>query len=84
MSVPSDKKMSENSFEKLNKYKLLGMETDKKIWHIKPKTVLVMLGALGLLNKGTHKKKIIIDIIPGALSFQKIPKIVVRYTVHIL
>ena len=50
MSVPSDSNISAKEFEKLSKYKDLEIETANMS---KMKTVIV--GALGMIKKGTHK-----------------------------
>ena len=51
MSVPSDVNISVKEFEKLSKYKDLEIEIEE-MWHMKTKTVPVIIGALGMIKKG--------------------------------
>eukprot|EP00794_Sanderia_malayensis_P001842 gene1842-2074_t len=64
MSVPSDKNISVKEFEKLSKYKDLEIEI-RKMWSLKACTVPVIVGALGMIKKGTEKHP---DKIPGRLK----------------
>ena len=64
MSVPSDSNISAKEFEKLSKYKDLETEI-AKMWKMKTKTLAVIVGALGMIKKGTQKY---VDEIPGNLS----------------
>ena len=52
MSVPSDKNVSAKVSEKLSKYKDLEIEIER-MWYLKTKTIPVVMGALGLIQKGT-------------------------------
>ena len=52
MSLLSDNNVAAKVFEKLSKYKYLEIEIEK-MWHLKPKMIPVVVGALGLMNKGT-------------------------------
>ena len=61
MSVPSDKNVSSKTFEKLSKYKDLEIEIEK-MWHFRARTIPVVIGALGLVKKGTED---FLDKIPG-------------------
>ena len=54
MSVPSDRNLSGKELEKLSKYKDLEIEI-QKMWHLETKTVPVIIGALGMIKKGTEK-----------------------------
>lgn len=54
MSVPSDKNIIVKVIEKLSKYKDPEMEI-AKIWYLKTKTIPVVVGALGLIKKGTQQ-----------------------------
>ena len=78
MSVPTDKNVSANVFEKLSKYKDLEIEIEK-MWQLKTTTIPVVVGALGLIKKGTidYLKKI-----PGEPSLSEIQKIVLNSTAH--
>ena len=48
---------------------------------MKTKTILVIVGALGMIKKGTQKY---VNEIPGNLSLVEIQKIVFNSTAHIL
>ena len=80
MSVPTDKNVSAKVFEKLSKYKDLEIEIEK-MWQLKTTIIPVVVGALGLIKKGTidYLKKI-----PGEPSLSEIQKIVLNSTAHIL
>ena len=52
MSVPSDSNISAKEFEKRSKYKDLEIEI-AKMWKMKTKTIPVIVGALGMIKKGT-------------------------------
>ena len=52
MSVPSDSNISAKEFEKRSKYKDLEIEI-AKMWKTKTKTIPVIVGALGMIKKGT-------------------------------
>ena len=80
ISMPSDRNISEKVFEKFSKYKDLEIEV-QKMWHLKTKTLLVVVGALGLIEKGTQD---FLDQIPGKPSLQEVQKIVLYSTAHIL
>ena len=54
MSMPSDNNISDKEFEKLTKYKDLEIEI-AMIWKMKLKTIPVIVGALGVIRKGTKK-----------------------------
>ena len=72
ISVPSDCNISSKDFEKLSKYKDLEIEI-AKTWKMKTKTIAVIVGALGMIKKGTQKY---VNEIPGNLSLAEIQKIV--------
>ena len=50
MSVPSNTDVSLKTFEKLSKYKDLEIEVTK-MWHLKTKTLPVVISALGIAAK---------------------------------
>ena len=79
MSVPSDSNISAKEFEKLSKYKDLEIEI-AKMWKMKTKTIPVIVGALGMIKKGTQKY---VNEIPGN-SLDENKKIVLNSTAHIL
>ena len=80
MSMPTDKNVSSKTFEKLSKYKDLEIEIGK-MWHLRARNIPVVIGALGLVKKGT---KDFLDKIPGNPSFREIQKIVLSGTAHVL
>ena len=80
MSVPSDNNVAAKVFEKLSKYKDLEIEIEK-MWHLKTKTLPVVVGALGLIRKGTAD---FIDKLPGSPSLSEVQKIVLNSTAHVL
>ena len=80
MSVPSDNNVSAKEFEKISKYKDLEIEVTK-MWNMKTMTIPVIIGALGLIKKGTQKH---IDKIPGNIPLCELQKIVLNSTAHIL
>ena len=80
MNVPSDSNISAKVFEKLSRYKDLDVEI-AMMWKTKTKTIPVIVGALGMIKKGTQKY---VNEIPGNLSLAEIQKIVLNSTAHIL
>ena len=74
MSVPSDSNISAKDFEKLSKYKDPEIEI-AKVWKMKIKTIPVIVGALGMIEKGTQKY---VNEILGNLSLAEIHKIVLN------
>ena len=51
VAVPADKNISLKECQKLSKYKDLEIEVTK-MWKLKTKTILVVIGALGMIKKG--------------------------------
>ena len=80
VAVSADKNISLKEFQKLYKYKDLEIEVTK-IWKLKIKTIPVVIGALGMIKKGTRN---FIDQIPGKPSLQEMQKILLTSTAHIL
>ena len=80
VAVPSDQNISLKEFQKLSKYKDLEIEVTK-MWKLKTKIIPVVIGALGMIKKGTQS---FIDQIPGKPSLQEIQKIVLTSTAAIL
>ena len=80
MSVPSHSNISAKESEKLSKYKDLEIEL-AKMWKMKTKTIPVIVGALGMIRKRTHKY---VNEVPGSLSLAEIQKTVLNSTAHIL
>ena len=80
MSIPTDKNISVKEFDKLNKYKDLEIEIEK-MWRLKTTMVPVIIGALGMVKKGTEKH---LQKIPGGHKLKEVQKIVLTSTAHIL
>ena len=80
MTVPADKNVAIKEFEKLAKYKDLEIEIGR-MWNLKTKVVPVVVGALGVVKKGTNKR---LEDIPGRPSIDIIQKIALTSTAHIL
>ena len=80
MCVPADVNVSLQEFDKLSKYKDLEIEITQ-MWHQKTITIPVVIGALGLIKKGTEKH---IEKIPGEISLPELQKIALMGTAHIL
>ena len=80
MAVPMDGNISNKVLEKLSKYLDLEIEIGK-MWHLNVKTIPVVIGALGMIKKGTQSY---LDKIPGKPSLYEIQKIVLNSTSHIL
>ena len=80
MSVPSDKNVAAKVIDKMSKYKDLEIEVSK-MWKLKVKTIPVVVGALGLVKKGTEE---LINMIPGNPSLREVQKIVLTSTAHVL
>ena len=51
------------------------------MWHLRARTIPVVIGALGLVKKGTKE---FLDKIPGNPSLQEIQKIVLSGRAHVL
>ena len=56
MKISADKNVSVAELEKLSKYKDLEVEVGK-LWHMKTVTIPVVIGALGMIKKGTEMPK---------------------------
>ena len=80
VSIPADKNTSLKNFEKLSKYKDLEIELGKS-WNMKMKTVPIIVGALGVINRSFKKY---LQEVPGKLSIHEIQKITLLGTAHIL
>ena len=79
ISVPCDGNLATAEFKKLSKYKDLEIEIPK-MWKMKTFITPVIIGALGMVRKGTQK---FIDSIPGKVSLPEIQKIAINGTAHI-
>ena len=51
------------------------------MWHLKAKTIRVVVGTLGLIKKGTNA---FIEKVPGSPSLQEVQKIVLNSTTLIV
>ena len=80
VSIPTDRNTSVKTFEKLSKYKELAIEVEK-MWKIKTKTVPIIIGALGVVNRNTINY---VKQLPGELCLQEIQKIALLGTAFIL
>lgn len=80
VSIPTDKNTSVKVVEKLSKYKDLEIETER-MWGMKSKTIPVVIGALGVIKKGTGKY---INEIPGKTQLRELQKTTLLGTAHIL
>ena len=80
VAVPADKTISLKEFQKLSKDKHLEIEVTK-MWKLKTKIIPVVIGALGMIKKGTQN---FLDQVPGKPSLQEMQKIVLTSTAHIL
>ena len=80
VAVPSDQNISLKEFQKFSKYKDLEIEVCK-MGTFKTKTIPVVIGAWGIIKKGTQN---FIDEIPCKPSLQEMLKIVLTSTAHVL
>ena len=80
VAAPADKNISLKEFQRFSKYKDFEIEVTK-MWKLKTKTIPVVIGALGMIQKGTQN---FIDQIPGKPSLKEMQKLVLTSTAHIL
>ena len=80
VAVPADHNVAIKEFEKKAKYKDLEIEI-AKMWHMRTQVVPVIIGALGMIKKGTSD---LIKQIPGSLDLNERQKITLNGTAHIL
>ena len=79
LKISANKNVSVAEFEKLSKYKDLEIEVEK-LWHMKTVTILVVIGALGMIKKGTEKH---LEQILGSPNLAEMQKIGLTGTTHI-
>ena len=79
-TFPMDTNISAKEFEKLSKYKDLQIE-EERMRQLKTSIVSIVVGALGLVKKGTGKP---LEKIPGKQNLVEIQKTVLTSTAHIL
>ena len=77
MTVPSDRNTSVKTTEKLSKY----IET-VRMWGMKTETILVVIGAIGLMKKGLQKHTV--NSMGQSTSMSSVQKETPLGTVHIL
>ena len=80
MSIPTEKNNSVKVTEKLSKYKDLEIEIER-MWGMKATTIPVVIGALGLIQKGLEKYT---KQIPGNIKISELQKIALLGTSRIL
>ena len=80
MAIPSDKNTSIKVSEKLSKYKDLEIEI-AHMWQMRTVVIPIVVGALGVIKKGTEKQ---LCEIPGNHNLQEIQKTTLLGTAHIL
>ena len=80
ISVPSENNTSLKVAEKISKYKDLEIEVNR-MWGMRTTVVPIVIGALGLIKKGTEK---FTNNVPGYISIPEIQKIALLGTAHIL
>ena len=80
MTVPSDRNLSLEEYEKMSKYKELEIEI-QKMWNLKAIVIPVVVGALGMIKRKTEDH---IKRIPGNPRLQESQKIVLNGTAHLL
>ena len=80
MSIPTDKNTSVKVMEKLSKYKDLEIEIER-MWGMKTTTIPVVIGALGVIKKGSNEY---IRQIPGKIKIRELQKTTLLGTAHIL
>ena len=80
IAIPTDKNISTKVTEKLSKYKDLEIEIER-MWGMKTKTIPVVIGALGVIKKGSKKY---LDDISANIRLQDLQKTTLLGTAHIL
>ena len=80
VAIPSDKNTSIKVSEKLSKYKDLEIEI-ARMWQMRTVIIPVVVGALGVIRKGTEKQ---LREIPGNNNPHEIQKTALLGTAHIL
>ena len=80
VEIPADKNFSVAECENLSKNKDLEIEVEM-LWHMKTVTIPVVIGALGMIKKGTEKH---LEKIPGSPNLAEMQNIALKGTAHIL
>ena len=81
MSIPKERNTSLKTMGKLTKYKNLETSEIEKTWGMKTTTVPVIIGALGLVKKGTQNYN---GKISGNIRITELQKTVLLGTADIL
>ena len=76
MKIPAEINVSVAESEKLSKHKGIEIEVEK-LWHMKTVTIPVVIGALGMIKKGTEKH---LEKIPGSPNLAEKQKIALTGT----
>ena len=80
MTCPMDCNVSKKEFKKLATYKDLQIEVTR-MWQLETTIIPVVIGALGMIKKGTETH---VNKIPGNISIPELQKITLMGTAHIL
>ena len=80
ISIPSDRNTSLKTYEKISKYKDLELELTKS-WKTNVKTIPIIIGALGVINKSTPKY---VKELPTTINIDELQKITLLGTATIL
>ena len=75
-----DINVSAKEFEKLSKYKDVQIKVER-MWQLKTLIIPIVVGALGLVKKGTAKH---LEKIPGKQNLAEIQKVVLTNAAHML
>ena len=80
MAIPADRNISIKEFDKLSKYKDLQIEIER-MWHLKRTVMPIVVGALGMVKRGTQSY---LKSLLGEPKLHEIQKIVLTCMEHIL
>jgi hypothetical protein len=78
--IPADRNVVQREVEKKLRYKSLCIEV-QRMWNLKCKVVPVIIGATGIITRGSRKN---VEAIPGKRSVDSLQKTAVRETSHII
>ena len=80
VKISADENFSVAEFEKLSKYEDLEIEVEK-LWNMKTVAIPVVIGALGMIKKGTEKH---LEKISGSPNLYEMQKAALTGTAHSL
>jgi len=80
VAISGDRNMIKKEAKKILKYKDLTIEI-KRMWNVKTKVILVIIGATGTISKAFRKY---VSNIPGNHEVKELQKTAILETVHIL